>query len=109
MIAKILQIMPIIAAAGSIAVAIVKTIKAGKKDKIIKLAKVVKAIPGLVIEAEEVLGSGTGRAKLTYVLNQLNIKCLQSGIDFDEAGLKAEVENVLSTPQKKEAICQEEK
>lgn len=102
MIAKILQIIPYLITAGSIAIAIVKALKAGKKDKVIKLASIVKSIPKLVIEAEELLGSGNGSAKKTYVLNQLNIKCLQYGIEFDEKGLGIEIENVLATPQKKE-------
>ena len=102
MFAKILQILPYIVTAISITIAIIKELKAGKKEKVIKLASVVKSIPKLIVEAEELLGQGNGSAKKTYVLNQLCIMCLQLGIEYDENGLGIEIENVLATPQKKE-------
>lgn len=102
MIAQILQWSGLALATASTTFAVIKTIKAGKKNKLVKLAKIVQTIPESINEAEQVLGPGTGSAKLTYVLNKLNIKCLQAGIDFDELGLTQEIENVLATPQKKE-------
>lgn len=102
MLTNVLQWGGIVIAAASITIAVYKAIKEGKKDKLVKLAKVVQEIPNAVIEAEQILGNGTGKAKLTYVLNKLNIKCLQFGIKYDETALTQEIENVLATPQKKE-------
>lgn len=102
MVETIIQWSSVAITAVSIIIAVYKTIKTKNKQKIVELAKIVQTIPDIINEAEEVLGSGTGKAKLTYALNKLNIKCLQAGIEFDEQGLTEEIENVLSTPQKKE-------
>lgn len=102
MIEQIIKWGSLIVTTISIIIAFIKTIKTGKKEKIIKLAKIVKQIPDIINEAEELLGAGNGKAKLSYVLNKLNIKCLQFGIEFDEQGLTEEVEKILETPQKKE-------
>ena len=91
----------IIITAISIITAITKSLKTNKNEKTVKLAKIVQTIPETINEAEELLGSGNGKAKLSYVLNKLNIKCLQVGIEFDENGLTEEVEKILETPQKK--------
>lgn len=97
----------IIAAVGLVS-AVIQTIRAQKKQGSIKLAKIVQKLPELINEAEETLGSGTGPAKIQYVLNKCHIKCLQSNIEFDEQGLTTEIENILSTPQKGESKNGEE-
>lgn len=101
MIETALQIGGIALTAMSIVIAIIQSIKSSKKERIVKLAKIVQKIPGLINESEELFGEKCGKAKLNYVLNQLNIECIQNGIEFDKSGLAASVENVLSTPQKK--------
>ncbi|UPW40907.1 hypothetical protein [Sigmofec virus UA08Rod_6125] len=83
-------------------IAIVKAKKENKKSKLVKLAKIVQQIPGLIAEAEQTLGSGTGKAKLRYVLNAIQIECLKAQIEYKEDEIKVEIENILSTPQKKE-------
>jgi len=74
------------------------------KTKKLELAKIVKLIPDFVRDAEHYIGSGNGFAKLNYVLNKLHILCIEKGLDFDEDAFTYEVENVLSTPTKKEAL-----
>lgn len=86
----------------SLIASILQAIKTKKYEKLIKLAKVVQKIPEFICEAEEILGNGNGQAKLSYVLDKINIKCLQAGIEFNEDALKVEIENILKTPQKKE-------
>lgn len=103
MIEQITTIGSAIIAAAGIVSTVVQTVRAGKKKNVVKLAKIVQELPQLINEAEEALGEGTGAAKLQYVLNKCHIKCLQSNIEFDEQGITAEIENILSTPQKGES------
>ena len=75
-----------------------------EKNKLVKLAKIAQKIPCFISEAEEALGTGTGKAKLRYVLRELEIECLKANIEFQEEDLKVEIERILETPQKKQKI-----
>lgn len=75
--------------------------KAQKQNQLVSLAKIVQKIPSYISEAEEALGAGTGKAKLRYVLRELEIECLKVGIEFVEEQFKGEIESILKTPQKK--------
>lgn len=78
--------------------------KSSKQAKVVALAKVVQQIPAAVSEAEKLFtASGSGAAKLSYVLGKLELACVRTGVDYESnaEGLKGEVEAVLSTPQKK--------
>lgn len=102
MIEMFSSILGIVVTASSIAIAIIKSIKAGKKQNIVEYAKIVKKIPDFIIEAEQVLGEKQGAAKLQYVLNQCHIECLQKKVEFIKKDLEFEIEKILKTPQKKE-------
>lgn len=99
------EILLIISAAVAVAGLIysfIQTVTKGSKTKRIKLAKILQALPTYIKEAEAVFGTKTGIAKLTYVLNKINIDCIKADIEFDEEEWKVEIEDILSTPQKKE-------
>ncbi|UPW36494.1 hypothetical protein [Peromfec virus RodF8_36] len=101
-----LELIPTIASlavtAISIIIAIAQTIKKGKKEKTVELAKVVQKIPDFISEAEQIIGEGKGIAKLQYVLNKIQLQCQINNIDFEEKAFTEEVEKILETPQKKE-------
>lgn len=69
--------------------------------KKIEITKIIQKLPEYINEAEKVLGTGTGLAKLNYVLNYIHVDCLDAGIEFLKDQWQYEVENILSTPQKK--------
>lgn len=68
----------------------------------VKLATIVQTLPSLISEAEKIFGSKSGAAKLSYVLNRVEINCLRNNVDFNLDDFTYEVERILSTPQKKE-------
>lgn len=78
------------------------SIKKGKNTKSVKLAKILQSLPDLIKNAEEVFpSSGSGPAKSVFVLNQIHMKCLECGVDFDPDEWFFEIENILETPEKK--------
>lgn len=74
------------------------------KDKIIDKSIIFQRIPEFISEAEDLFGSGNGKAKLAYVLNKLNISFLENGLVFDKTAATEQIENILATPQKKEEV-----
>lgn len=78
--------------------------KAQKQNQLVSLAKIAQKIPGYISEAEEALGPGKGKAKLRYVMRELEIECIKANIEFQEENLKVEIEKILETPQKKQKI-----
>ena len=80
---------------------IATTIAKQKNTKSVKLAKILQALPSYIQEAESIFGARTGVAKLAYVLNKINIDCLSSGVAFNSEEWTVEIEDILSTPQKK--------
>lgn len=103
MIEQITTIISLAISAISIIAAIIQTIRKGKKSKTVELAKVVQKIPEFIKEAEEIIGNGKGIAKLSYVMNKIQLQCQLSGITYQEQAFKEEVEKILETPQKKGA------
>lgn len=82
---------------------IIATIKNSKKSKTNSLAHIYHQLPEIIKTAEELVqGDGQGLAKLNYVLNTVHMKCIESGLSFNEDDWSAEIENILSTPEKKE-------
>ncbi len=75
--------------------------KKNKASKLVELAKIVQKLPEFIAEAEKIFGSGNGTAKLTYVLNKVQIECLKNKVEYNEEQFKGEIENILSTPEKK--------
>ena len=99
---EILLIISAAVAVIGIVYSFIETITKGSKTKRIKLAKILQTLPTYIKEAEAVFGAKTGVAKLAYVLNKINIDCLKNDIEFIEEDWKVEIEDILSTPQKKE-------
>lgn len=76
--------------------------KKNKSEKLVNLAKIVQKLPEFISEAEQIFGGGTGVAKVNYVLNKVQMNCIQNKVKYDESQFKGEIEKILSTPQKKE-------
>ena len=74
-----------------------------KSQKLVELAKIVQKLPGYIQEAETIFGARTGTAKMAYVLNKVQLDCIQNKVEFNEEQIKGEIENILSTPEKKES------
>lgn len=74
-----------------------------KSNKLVELAKIAQKLPGYIQEAEQIFGGKTGTAKLAYVLNKVQIDCITKNIEYNEEQFKGEIENILSTPEKKES------
>lgn len=75
-----------------------------KSQKLVELAKIVQKLPGYIQEAETIFGAGTGTAKMAYVLNKIQLDCITNKVEYNEEQFKGEIENILSTPKKKESI-----
>lgn len=73
-------------------VAFVKAKRTGNKQGILDLFE---QIPKLVEKAEMLFGSGTGTAKLNYVLTELRLFAFENHIKVDKEQLEQQVENVV--------------
>lgn len=73
-----------------------------KSEKLVQIAKIAQKLTGYIAEAETIFGAGTGTAKMAYALNKVQMDCLRSKVDYNEEQWKEEIENILTTPQKKE-------
>lgn len=102
MVEQITTISSVVITAVSIIIAVIQTIKKGKKCKSVELAKVVQKIPEYITEAEQIIGASKGVAKLQYVLNKIQLQCQINGINYTENQFKYEIEKILETPQKKQ-------
>lgn len=93
---------PYVATCCSILITIVSIIfsfiKANKTNKINKLTLIIEKLPILINEAEGMFGSKLGFAKLNYVLDKVHFLCNDFNLNYDEALIKKDVENILSTP-----------
>lgn len=65
------------------------------------ITEILLNLPNYIIEAES-LGSKTGFSKLVAVLAIIKRECEKHQIKYDEAFWQEKIENILSTPQKKE-------
>ena len=84
-------------------IGIIKTISKNKSQKLVELAKIVQKLPGYITEAEKIFGDGTGTAKMAYVLNKVQLDCITNKVEYNEEQFKGEIENILTTPEKKAA------
>ncbi len=86
---------------------IVALIKKSKKQTPITL-DLLELVPKYIAAAEKILGSGKGEKKRDFVLDELSkIFFNYTGHSMDEATFKflsKAIEEILSTPQKKEKI-----
>lgn len=75
--------------------------KSNKRNN--KLLRVFQVLPVIIDEAEQLFQAlkGSGDSKLKYVLEKLQVICTEVNINYDEDFWKQQIENMLSTPQKK--------
>lgn len=60
-------------------------------------------IPKYISDAEAIFkGDKLGVARLSYVLQQIKVDCMEHGVTYDEDNYKQQIENIMSTPQKKD-------
>ena len=101
MLDKIEIWLPVITAAiGAITtiISIIASNKKNKAQKLVELAKVVQKLPEYINEAETIFGTGTGTAKMAYVLNKVQMACMQNKVEYNENQFKVEIEKILATP-----------
>ena len=72
-----------------------------KKGYKAKVYAIITNIASYVSQAESIFGPGCGPAKLQWVLTKVQYEGDKQKVDIDEAVIVREVENILSTPQKK--------
>ena len=68
------------------------------------ISEIINKLPKFIADAEQIFGSGTGLAKLSYVLDKVQLECVKSNVTFDERYMTEQIENILSTPEKKEGV-----
>lgn len=66
-----------------------------------KYAQIVQMIPTMINEAEKNVGAGNGELKKTLVLQNIQLKCAEKGIEYKNDEFEQEIEKILETPQKK--------
>lgn len=99
---SVYQIATIVASGLALALGFIDVFLALRKKRNSSLYKVVQKIPSFIAEAESCLGAGHGVQKLVYVLAKIQNECVLHGVKYDEEAFKYEVENILTTPTKKE-------
>lgn len=75
-----------------------------KLKEINKYAQIVQKIPDMIKEAEASVGSKNGALKKTLVLQQIQLRCAEEGIAYNNNKFAEAIENILETPQKKEIV-----
>lgn len=83
---------------------ILQKIKTSKKNELVELAKIVQKIPQFINEAEQIFKNENGKIKKNYVTKEIQNECLLKDIEYEtrKEQFENEIENILSTPQKKE-------
>ena len=105
MVEYIASICGYILSAIAIIVSIALKIKGSKTNAELQTEKanttVFDKVSEVVAEAEKIFKAGNGYAKLSYALNKLQMIAIQVGAKVSADDLKAKIEAVLTTPQKK--------
>jgi len=74
-----------------------------RKDKAKeRLMEVLTALAKYVEEAERLFGSGKGSAKLEYVIAKVQMECIEKHVKLSIDAIKDHIEQILSTPHKKQ-------
>ncbi len=80
--------------------------ESSEQTTLLKVAAILEKLPDYINQAEAIFPSSlypkAGLVRLNYVLLLINKECWSNNIDFNEDSWKAEIENILTTPQKKE-------
>lgn len=74
--------------------------KLNAKDKDSALLKVLEKLPDYITEAESLFS--VGKSKLAFVLQKVHLDCLSSGTEYNESKITSYIENILTTPNKKQ-------
>ena len=98
------QVVSIVGCALACFFAVIDVLVSARKKRNVSLYKIMQKIPSFILEAESVLSSGSGSSKLAYVLARIQNECILHHVKYDEEAFSKEIENVLSTPQKKEEL-----
>lgn len=68
-----------------------------------KLLGVVLSVPNLVFEAEKLFGRGNGVKKIQWVLDQVKMQCLETGLSVTKDFVTELVKSIMKAPQDKES------
>lgn len=68
-----------------------------------KLLGVVLSVPKLVFEAEKQFGRGNGVKKIQWVLDQVKMQCLETGLTVSKDFVTELVKAIMKAPQDKES------
>lgn len=82
----------------AVVVNIITLLSKNKKNTVLSI---ISKIANYVSEAESIFGSGNGQAKLNWVLTKVQIDAVKANVKIEDEAIIKQVENVLSTPQKK--------
>lgn len=104
MVLTLYQYVSIVTAALALAFGIIDIFLAIRKKRNVSLYKIIEKIPIFIDEAESCLGESHGVQKLVYVLSKIQNECVLQGVKYNknEEAFKSIIEDILSTPQKKE-------
>lgn len=89
---------------GGIVYSFIATILKSNKSKYVKLGQILQMLPAYIQEAETIFGAKTGVAKRAYVLNKVNMDCINDRVDFNAEEWTNAIEDILTAPQKKNNI-----
>lgn len=68
--------------------------------------EVIAKIPQKIKESETIFKSGNGAGKLAWCVSQLMLEVVKNDLDITETELTSKIEEILETPQKKQATVQ---
>lgn len=85
----------------TIVTVIINIITLLSKNKKNTVLGIIGKIASYVCEAESIFGAGNGQAKLNWVLTKVQIDAVKANVKIEDETIINQVENVLSTPQKK--------
>ena len=85
----------------SIALSLIKTIKAKKTAKVLSLWD---KVPVYITQAEQIFGAKTGLAKLEFVLSKVQTDCVKLNLDVSDEEIKSHIEEILATPTTKKEV-----
>lgn len=68
--------------------------------------EVIAKIPQKIKESETIFKGGNGAGKLAWCVSQLMLEVVKNDLDITETELTSKIEEILETPQKKQATVQ---
>lgn len=101
----ITEIISIVLGALTILLGIILTLIDTKLTKKEKLENIIASLPTIITKVEQIFGGGNGDLKKEYALIEVQKACIASKLKIDDAtieNLSQKIEEILTTPQKKE-------